>query len=78
MPRYVRQAVDPKHAAYMREPFGVFVGGPKDGEARGLRDYDLKLGYAILDGWVYPLEEVHDSSGKRGWRIMYKQRKKRN
>lgn len=85
MPDMVREAIDRKHLL-RDKPFAVWVGGPHDGEAKDLALEILKHGHLhdseyIRVGkdfkpakFIYPIREVYDSLGKRGWRIFFLER----
>lgn len=85
MPELVRQAIDPQHRL-RSEPFAVWVGGPDDGKAKDLTVEVLKHGHLhrqeyVRDGhgirpvkYIYPIREVYDETGQRGWRLYYLER----
>lgn len=87
MVEVVRQAIDPQHQ-HRAKPFAVWVGGPSDGSAKDFTVEELKHGHyhkmeygrvgrsIVPIEYLYPIREVVDAQGKRGWRVYYLERYK--
>ena len=87
MSELVRQAIEPQHQLRAK-PFAVWVGGPSDGSPKDFTVDELKHGHLhkieygrvgqtiVPIEYLYPIREVHDASGKRGWRIYFLERYK--